>query len=187
MEERDSAASRAASTVSNISRKTIAAALIVLIFFILIKLSFSFGRSLFYVEPAEAAPGTDAEITMEADDTADSIASLLKEKGIITNTLSFKVQATLYKTDFYPGNYVVNSSMTIKELLESIDERAEELEENAAMSAETSEAAAEVGYDGDAADTEDTESTEAGAGGYTGSEATKDSSVIELGGGAEGD
>ena len=55
------------------------------------------------------------------------------------------------------------------------------------MSAETSEAAAEVGYDGDAADTEDTESTEAGAGGYTGSEATEDSSVIELGGGAEGD
>ena len=128
MEERETAASRAASTVNNISKNIILAAIIVLAFFVLTKFSFSFGRSLFYVEPAEAAPGTDMEITVAEDDTIDSIASLLKENGIITNTLSFKVQAILFKTDFYPGTYIVNSSMTIKEMLESIDERAEELE-----------------------------------------------------------
>ena len=129
MKERGSAVQNAASSVNSLSKKVIFLAAAVLIFYIFIKLSFSFGRSLFYVDPADAPPGMDAEIVISADDDAGSVGEKLFEKGVITNALSFKVQGTLYKTDFYPGTYTVNSSMTIKEILIAIDEEADKLME----------------------------------------------------------
>ena len=152
MKEKGSAVQNAASSVNTLSKRIIFIAVSVLIFYIMIKLSFSFGRSLFYVDPAEPAPGTDTEIVITADDDAKSVGERLYEEGVITNALSFRVQGTLYKTDFYPGTYTVNSSMTIKEMLMDIDEKADKLKELASSdgTSETADAAAaEIsgGYD----------------------------------------
>ena len=153
MEERDGLAEDTASRVNSISKKTIFIAAVVLLAFIMARLSFSLGRSLFYVAPAEEAPGTDIEINIAENDTLDSIAKSLYDSGAITNVRSFMVQAKLYKTDFYQGSYVVNSSMTVKEMLETIDKRAEELSESAEAlenGADTDDV--NVGYEGDAVD-----------------------------------
>lgn len=195
MKEKGSAVQNATSSVNTLSKRIIFIAVSVLIFYIMIKLSFSFGRSLFYVDPAEPAPGTDTEIVITADDDAKSVGERLYEEGVITNALSFRVQGTLYKTDFYPGTYTVNSSMTIKEMLMDIDEKADKLKELASSdgTSETADAAAaEIsgGYDGDAvgamAEGEDMEALEQ-SDAKASSDENGQESTVELGGGSEGD
>lgn len=187
MEERNSTVGSAANAVSSLSKKVIAAAVLVLLAYILIRLCFSFGRSLFYVDPAEAAPGTDVEITVETDDDINTLADRLYEDGVITNALSFKVQGTLYETELYPGTYTVNTSMTIKEMLSSMAERAEELEETAVPETAAFDGGSEIvgGYEGDP-EAQTSENADAGSTVQEESEGNVSETEI-IGGGYEGE
>lgn len=114
---------------------------------------FRFGRSLFYVEPAEEAPGRDVEITVTEYETYDSLAEKLYEAGAISNQMSFVVQGTLYQTHLFPGAYTVNTSQTIRDMLFAIEESAEEYEVSAESEveaqSETSEEVLTGGGEGD--------------------------------------
>ncbi|MDO4439110.1 MAG: hypothetical protein Q4B86_06680 [Eubacteriales bacterium] len=111
-----------ASFISSIAIKVIAFALVILLLFECGKLSFGFGRSIFYQEPVEAKPGTDVVITFDKDDDMDSVAELLKDEGLIRKELPFVIQGSLYKISIVPGEYVLNTSMTTKEMLMKIED-----------------------------------------------------------------
>ena len=66
------------------------------------------------------------EITVEEGATLDGIADLLKEEGLIRNEIAFKVQGILYESNIEPGKYILNTSMTTKELLEALNTEPEE-------------------------------------------------------------
>lgn len=198
MEERGRAAENTAAAVNRLSKRIIFTAAAVLIFYIVIKFCFSFGRSLFYVDPAEAAPGKDIEISIADGEDLEMLADKLYEAGAITNALSFRVQGTLYKTDIYPGEYTVNSSMTIREMLLDIDERADELKEIAEQGVNTA-AEDEIGggLDGEAADINgadpeqipdaDGAAADDTASDTAGEDEGGSGELIEIGGGDEGD
>lgn len=138
---------KATTVIIGIASKVILVVIALVLLYLGIRYGFSFGRSLFYVDPAENTPGRDVEITVTEYDTYESLAQKLYESGVISDELSFRVQATLYQADLYPGTYTVNSSQTIKDIILAMEESAldyeSEAESQAAIEA-ASETAQEV-------------------------------------------
>lgn len=118
-----------ASFISSLAIKVIAFALVVLLLFEFGRVSFSFGRSIFYQEPMEDKPGTDIVLTLDKDDNMSSVAAILKEEGLIRKEFPFVIQSSLYKISIIPGEYVLNTSMTTKEMLMKIEDTAKKNKE----------------------------------------------------------
>ena len=143
MTERESGVKKIADFLSGMAGRVIIIALMVLVIFVSVRFSFRFGHSIFYQSPAEAAPGRDVEVTIEKGASIDELAEQLYDDGIITNTLAFQIQGRLYKVNYYPGTYTLNTSMTVKEILETLDMTEAEYEESKAAAQ-----AADEGSDG---------------------------------------
>ena len=112
--------------LTGVAGRVILFALIVLACVYGIKTSFDFGHDIFFQEPMEAEPGQDKEIRISEGDSLDSIAELLSEEGLIRNEIAFKVQGILYETNIYPGKFILNTSMTTKEILSTLNTEPEE-------------------------------------------------------------
>lgn len=119
---------KASRAIINISTKVIIVALALILLYLGINYGFRFGRSLFYADPPEEAPGRDLEITITDYDTNESVAQKLYEAGAISDERSFVIQSILYDMQLFPGTYVVNTSETIRNMILSIDENADEYE-----------------------------------------------------------
>ncbi len=126
MDNNENALQKITGFLTGFAGRVILIALIVLVCAYGLKASFDFGHDIFYQEPVEAEPGQDKEITVEEGATLDSIADLLKEEGLIRNEIAFKVQGILYESNIEPGKYILNTSMTTKELLEALNTEPEE-------------------------------------------------------------
>lgn len=126
MDNNENALQKITGFLTGFAGRVILIALIVLVCAYGLKASFDFGHDIFYQEPVEAEPGQDKEITVEADSSLDSIAALLKEEGLIRNEIAFEVQGILYESNIEPGKYILNTSMTTKELLEALNTEPEE-------------------------------------------------------------
>ena len=109
--------SGAAAVIGGIAARVIVAALLVLAVFLVAKYAYGFGKSIFYQEPAEPAPGRDIVFTVEEGDTAAGVAENLKKAGVILEDYPFTIQSKLYKVDFVPGEYELNTSMTTRGIL----------------------------------------------------------------------
>ncbi len=146
MQENDTLIQKIASVLTGSAWRIIVAALMVLALYIAVRFSFAFGYSVFHQDPVEEPPGTDIEITIEKGASIDELADLLEKEGVISEALPFRVQGRLYKLRFYPGTYKLNSSMTVKEVLEKLDMTEAEYEESrAAETAADENAGAVVG------------------------------------------
>lgn len=66
-------------------------------------------------------PGTGVEIsvsfTVEAGESAASVADRLKEKDLISNKMTFLLQKMIYDKDIYAGVHSLHSNMTTLEIL----------------------------------------------------------------------
>lgn len=153
MKQENSPLGTAANLISGVAGRVIIGALLVLLVFEGVRLSFDFGHAIFYQEPVEAAPGTDHTIELPQDATISDAGQLLKDEGIIRNELAFVIQGTLYKTKLYPGEYTLNTSMTTKEILEKLNTDAEAYEEAAEKAPAETEDSSVIGG-GDEADGE---------------------------------
>jgi len=114
----------AVSVIGRLAARLILIAVSVLILSVAAKYAFSAGKDIFYQPPVEAAPGTDVTVKIADGTDYEELASLLKQKGIVRNGTAVAVQARLYKTELYPGEYILNTSMTTKEILTEINEQA---------------------------------------------------------------
>ena len=83
---------------------------------------FDFGHRLFYERAVDSGDGREVVFEIKNGDDADSIASGLKEVGLIDDTLAFKFRAKIYKTTFTPNVYNLKTNMTIKNMLDIFDD-----------------------------------------------------------------
>ena len=76
----------------------------------------------------EEAPGRDISVTVSENMDAKEIAHLLERKGLIGDETIFRIQLKLNKCEekLRPGNYVLNTSMTIKEIMKTLSGEEEE-------------------------------------------------------------
>lgn len=96
------------------------------VFFIVIYLIgirlFDFGHRLFYEKSLTSEEdATLVVFEIKQEDTVDTIAENLEKAGLIDDKLAFKFRAKIYKTVFNPNVYNLNTSMTIKNMLDIFD------------------------------------------------------------------
>ncbi len=84
--------------------------------------AYSFGHGLLYEHAMEAEPGTDVTFVISTGETRKEIAENLEEAGLIDNRQAFLLQSRLYKADFEPGEYSLNTSMTCEEIIKYLTE-----------------------------------------------------------------
>ena len=142
MRDKDSSAiGRIADILGGVAGRVIVAALLILIAFEAGSFCFSFGRSIFYQEPMEAEPGTDITVTIPEGAELEDVAKLLCSEGLIRDEKAFEIELELYEVNIYPGDYVLNTSMTTKEILSELNISEEEyprrLSESEAMSTQS--------------------------------------------------
>ena len=126
MKEEKSALAKITGLLGGLAGRVIVAALLILLTFEGLRFCFDFGHAIFYQQPVEAAPGTDHVVTLQEDDTMQSVAQDLKEEGLIRNETAFIIQGQLYQINLFPGEYTLNTSMTTKEILEALNTDPEE-------------------------------------------------------------
>ena len=73
-----------------------------------------------------AAPGRDMEIQVEAGASVSAVGKTLEKEGLINNQYSFIIQAMVYDYEIQPGDYILNTSMTSREILDILSEDAQE-------------------------------------------------------------
>ncbi len=87
--------------------------------------AYSFGHELFYEQSMEEAPGRDIRVTIPEDMSTEQAAELLARKGLISSPPAFRVQARFFGLKVKPGTYMLNTSETVKEILEDLNAGAE--------------------------------------------------------------
>ena len=93
----------------------------VVIYLIGIRL-FDFGHRLFYERSLTSEEeATQVTFEIKPDDTVDTIAENLEKAGLIDDKLVFKFRSKIYKTNFNPNVYILNTGMTIKNMLDVFD------------------------------------------------------------------
>ena len=115
-------------TVISVAVRIIIAALVLFVLLKGVKIAYNFGHSVFYAEAVDEKPGRDVVITVVEESDASETAELLKRKGLIDNEISFRIQKKFFEYDLKPGEYVLNTSMTSREMLEIMNEGPEEEE-----------------------------------------------------------
>ena len=145
MRERDSSViGRIADILGGVAGRVIVAALLILIAFEVGSFCFGLGRSIFYQEPMETEPGTDVTITITEGADMGDVAELLASQGLIRDEKAFEIEMGLYEVNIYPGDYVLNTSMTTKEILNELNISEEEYRRRIAESEAMSTASPDV-------------------------------------------
>ncbi|WP_349672176.1 endolytic transglycosylase MltG [Lacrimispora sp.] len=109
-----------------ISSRLIIFALVVMLLYEGVTRGYDFGHEIFYASAVEQKPGQDKNITVEKGTSAARVARLLKGSGLIANEYSFIIQAEFFDYKVNPGIYTFNTSMTSKEILQMMNDNAEE-------------------------------------------------------------
>lgn len=84
--------------------------------------AYACGYSIVSDTAAEPEPGRNMKVTLSGDMEEKEIAQLLEQKGLIRDAYIFRIQLKLnkYEDRLEPGEYILNTSMTPKELMHTL-------------------------------------------------------------------
>lgn len=82
-------------------------------------MAYDYGYRIFQETPVSAAPGTDMRVEITVGKSALQIGEILEQKGLIRDAKLFYIQNLLskYKDKLQAGSYVLNTSMTMEEMM----------------------------------------------------------------------
>lgn len=96
-------------------------------------IAYDYGFRVFKEEPMTEAPGVDIDVEITMGKSALQIGEILESKGLIRDAKLFYLQNLLsaYKNKLRPGEYTLNTSMTMVEMMavmaaEPVEEESEE-------------------------------------------------------------
>lgn len=90
---------------------------------------YSLGYETFSATPVDPKNGTDIVVTITSDMTGGDIAELLNRKGLINESIrAFELQQRVYgfEDTILPGEYTLNTSQTVREMMEIMSTPPEE-------------------------------------------------------------
>lgn len=124
MSNRTKEINKITTAIISISIKLIVYALIILLLYEAVSRGYAFGHEIFYAESVDPAPGQDVSVVIGDHESVSKTAEYLVKKGLIKSAFAFIFQSEFYdyKT-IYPGSYVLNTSMTSKEILQRLNEK----------------------------------------------------------------
>ena len=80
--------------------------------------AYRFGHDAFYQQSVEEAPGRDITVHIPEGQSTEETAKQLKELGLIENTWAFRLQSLFLGRKGRAGEYSLNTSETIDDMLE---------------------------------------------------------------------
>ncbi len=82
--------------------------------------SYDYGYRIFTESAVTSGEGRDRLVQVKSSMNASDIAALLEEKGLIRDKWLFFIQLNLseYKNAMKPGRYMLNTSMTAREMMQ---------------------------------------------------------------------
>ena len=80
---------------------------------------YDFGYRIFTEKPVSNEPGREIVVQVSSSDSVFEIGELLESKGLIRDSLLYAVQGYLfgYEGEQISGTYILNTSMTTKEMM----------------------------------------------------------------------
>ena len=114
---------RITTAIISISLRLLIYALVFFLMYEGVTRGYQFGHAIFSPGAVSEAPGRDQTWVIEEGDSLLEMSTELEAQGLIKSSYVFIVQAKLYKYDLYPGTYLLNTSMTSKDMLQMIDEK----------------------------------------------------------------
>ena len=117
--------------ISTILKVAVALAAVVIIYKGAV-IAYDYGYRVFKEEPVSEAPGIDINVEITAGKGTMQIGEILESKGLIRDAKLFYIQNLLshYKDKLKPGAYVLNTSMTMEEMMEIMSAEPEETTED---------------------------------------------------------
>ena len=93
--------------------------------------AYTYGYSIVSEAAVEPKPGRDMLVALSSDMTIKEAAQLLERRGLIHDADIFRIQLKVnkYEDKIKPGEYILNTSMTPKELMQVLAGEGEEEEE----------------------------------------------------------
>lgn len=110
-------ANRAVGMAIRMGIRLIVLLLIVLMVHFVISAGYDFGYNLFAAPAMSAPPGREVTFHVEKGESTSDIIDGLADAGLIRDKMSFRCQIIFYDKILQPGEYVMNTSMTSKEIL----------------------------------------------------------------------
>lgn len=117
---------RVTGIIIKVSLKLIITALLILVLYEGMRAGFRFGYEIFADIAMAPAPGNEVTVMIEEDLSERQVGKILKDKGLIHNEYAFWIQSVFYDYTIYPGDYVLNTSMTSREILDELSVKPEE-------------------------------------------------------------
>lgn len=129
--------------------KVVVAALVIAVVYKGAAIAYDYGYRVFKEEPVAESPGVDITVEITVGKTPLQIGEILQSKGLIRDAKLFYIQNLLsqYKDRMKPGVYVLNTSMTMQEMMGVMSPQTEETEED--ESSEEAEGTKEAGSEND--------------------------------------
>jgi cell division protein YceG involved in septum cleavage len=98
---------------------------IAMLFYTGIRKGYEVGYSLIGSSAVAEAPGTDRLFVVEEGMSKSECMSDLKKAGLIRDSYVALFQEWFYELEIYPGTYTLNTSMTVREILETLNQEPE--------------------------------------------------------------
>lgn len=114
---------RITTAIISISLRLLVCALLLFLLYEGVTEGYRFGHAIFSPEAVSAPPGREQSWVVKEGASLLEISKELEEADLILDAYVFVVQAKLYHYTPSSGVYVLNSSMTSKEILQQLDEK----------------------------------------------------------------
>ena len=114
---------QAAKVSGGIAIRVIVIAVLIGAFYYGARTAYNYGYELFSDRAASPAPGRDVTVVLEEGATHDDVAAIFYKKGLVRDVTATKILLRIYtnsKFDIKPGEYVLNTSMTTRQLIEAV-------------------------------------------------------------------
>lgn len=117
--------------VIRVSWKLIVYAVVVLLLYEGVTRGYEFGHDIFYSSGMAAKPGMDMRVTIGEGEKVADIGAALERGGLIKSKYAFVIQSIFYdyggsENPVEAGTYILNNSMTSKEIILILREGMEE-------------------------------------------------------------
>ena len=93
---------------------------IILVLVQAVKITYNFSYQLFGSVSVEAEPGIDIEFQIAKGESTMDVARKLEAGNLIVNKYSFYLKTKFKEYNFYPGTFILNTSMDYDEILDVI-------------------------------------------------------------------
>lgn len=118
-------------TIIRVSWKLIVYALVILLMYEGVTRGYQFGHDIFYSSGMASKPGIDMRVTIGEGEKVADIGAALERGGLIKSKYAFIIQSIFYdyggeENPVEAGTYILNNSMTSKEIILTLRDGVEE-------------------------------------------------------------